>query len=597
MRAGSESLGPGPEVPVAIGGGWPASLPAQPTRLLGRERELEVVRAYLRNEWVRLVTLTGCAGVGKTRLAVQVAAELYCAFRGGVVFVDLACAGKRPAVTPEIARALGVGDGERSLRVDRVAGALRERDALVVLDGLERALEAGVLLGQLLAACPAAKVLATSRCALRLRWELEVPVAPLALPDVPEPDHAYDVASATRSPAVALFCARARAVRPGFCLTPENALAVVELCRRLDGLPLAIELAAARARSMTPEAMLERIAGASGGSPLALLSGGLRDLPRRQRSLRDAIAWSHARLSDAERALFARLAVFAGGCTLEAADEVCGVASCEFRVLSWEVGNSERAARESELDVLPTLDSLVAQSLVCAETGAHPPRFRVLHTIRDYALERLAERGELEAFRRRHAAYYLALAERAAAHSQSCEQAEWLDRLEAEHENLREALHWALDGGAPGGPQLGVRLVRALCPFWQARGQAAEGRSWLARLAAAAPAYVTEELRRRLEGKSAPRLLGAAHPRLLPAPETSPGTGGEPRPQELLGRLSERELVVLRLVAAGKSNREIAAGLVLSERTVAHHLTSIFNKLGVRSRTAAAALALRAGVS
>jgi predicted ATPase len=345
--------------------------------------------------------------------------------------------------------------------VEAVRGYLRERRPLVVLDNCEHLLPAvAPLVADLLAACPGLRVLATSRAPLRVRGEHRFPVPPLALPD---PAHRPEAGQLTQYEAVALFVARARAARPDFAVTNENAPAVAELCHRLDGLPLAVELAAARVALLPPAALLARL-----GRGLPLLGGGPHDAPARQRTLRATLDWSHDLLGAAERALFRRLAVFAGGWTLEAAEAVGGAA---------EEGGGP------PVDAVAGLASLADASLLRPEAGPDDePRFAMLETIREYALEHLEASGEATALRRRHAEYYLGLAERAAPWLDGPEQARWLHRLGVERDNFRAALRWALEQDEA---ELGLRLGGALWRFWWIRGPRREALDVLTRLLAA----------------------------------------------------------------------------------------------------------------
>ena len=426
------------------------NLPTQPTPLVGRERELLEVCDLLRREEVRLLTLTGPGGTGKTRLGLQIAAELLDEFEDGAFFVALAPITEPAFVTSAIAEPLGVVEtGDRSLE-ESLKDYLRGRELLLLLDNFEQVVEAASLVGELLATCPALKVLATSRSVLRVYGEREYPVPSLKLPD---PGRLPPVERLTEYEAVRLFIERAKAARPNFSVTDENAPAVAEICARLDGLPLAIELAAARIKLLPPEAMLKRL-----DSRLKLLSGGARDLPERQRTLRGAIEWSHALLGEGERVLFARLAVFSGGHSLEAIQAVCD-------------------ARDDLLvDVLDGVSSLLDKSLLRQEEGPEgDPRFLMLETIHEYARERLRESGEAEELRRLHARYFLTVAEEAEPELTGPEQLAWFGRLEAEQDNMRAALSWALENE----PETARRLAKALARFWEMRSYFSEGSRWL----------------------------------------------------------------------------------------------------------------------
>jgi predicted ATPase/DNA-binding NarL/FixJ family response regulator len=432
----------------------PGSLPAQPTLLLGREQELDQLGALLGDSDIRLVTLTGPAGVGKTRLAVAAASTAAAAQQRRAYFVDLAPVTDPAMVVPAIAEALGLS-GDPGL--DLLHVVIEDQAPLVVLDNFEHLLPAARAVGELLAACPRLSAVVTSRAPLRLRWEHAFPVSPLALP---EPSGSPDRASVAQSPAVALFVQRACAARPDFALTDENAGTIAEICARLDGLPLGIELAAERSAVLSPDAVLRRVP-----HDLGFLTSCGRDVPRRQQTLRDAIAWSYALLDPEDQRLFRSLAVFAGGFTPAAAESVAEV--------------DPGPGRRSRTELLDALERLVDTSLLVRDT--HPPaepRFRMLRTLRGYAREQLESRRELPAGRRRHAAYFLALAERAEGELIGPNQAQWLERLDREHENLRRALQTV---AACGDLDLELRLSGALARFWDLRGYADEGQEWLDR--------------------------------------------------------------------------------------------------------------------
>lgn len=428
-------------------------LPVVPTSFVGREREVAAVHRLLGA--ARLVTLVGPGGVGKTRLALAVTARCSTDFADGAVFVDLAPLADPADVAAALAAALGVREMPGRALPETLTDALRDRHLLLLLDNCERVAGAAPLVAALLAACPRLAALATSRLPLHLRAEQEFPVAPLATPDCGLP-----AAALAAFPAVALFATRARAVAPEFTVTDDNAAAVAAICAQLDGLPLAIELAAARVKLLPPGAMLARL-----DHRLALLTGGPRDLPARQRTLRDTIAWSHELLAATEQRVFRRLGVFSGGGTLAALAAV--------------------AADAADPDPLDAVAALVDQSLVYRGEGPDgEPRFGMLETIREYAAEQLAAHGEADASRRRHADYYLGLAEAAEARLRGGEQPAWLGRLEAEHANFQAALAWCL---AAGEGARGLRLAGALGAFWHRRGHLSLGCDWLARLLAAGP--------------------------------------------------------------------------------------------------------------
>jgi predicted ATPase/class 3 adenylate cyclase len=426
------------------------NLPAQPTPLVGRERELREACGLLREEEVRLLTLTGPGGIGKTRLGLQIAAELLDEFGDGVFFVALAPISDPALVASAIASPLGVVEtGERPLK-EGVETYLLDKELLLLMDNFEQVLDAGPLLGELLSACPKFKVLATSRSVLRVYGEQEYPVPPLELP---RPGRLPPIDRLSQYEAVRLFIERAKAARPDFSVTDENAPAVAEICMRLDGLPLAIELAAARIKLLPPRAMLERL-----GSRLKLVTGGARDLPERQRTLRGTIEWSHTLLEEGEQVLFARLAVFAGGRTLEAIEGICD------------------AKGDLPVDALEGVSSLLDKSLLRQEEELEgEPRFVMLETIHEYARERLEASGEAEEVRRLHAEYFLALAEGAEPELTGPDQLACLERLEAEHDNMRAALQWSLENE----PETAFRLAGMLARFWEIRSDISEGSRWL----------------------------------------------------------------------------------------------------------------------
>jgi predicted ATPase/class 3 adenylate cyclase len=428
----------------------PTDLPVQPTPLIGREQEVEQLGALLHRPDVRLVTLTGAGGSGKTRLAIQTAAELLDAFTDGVFFVALAPIRDPFLVGPTIAKTLGIGEVGGLPLLARLEAYLRARQLLLVIDNFEQVLAATPLIAELLVAAPHLKVLVTSRSTLHLLGEHEFLVRPLAIPD---PQHLTSVEALSRYAAVEMFIQRAQMVKTDFTVTNANASTLATICQCLDGLPLAIELAAAWSKFFTPEALLGRLS-----SRLGLLRRGSRDVPARQQTLRGAFDWSYDLLGTGERTLFQWLAVFVGGCTLEAVEAVC------------------HAEGYLSMDVVDGLAALVDQSLLQQVEGPDDePRFVMLETIREYALERLAEQGEAETLQERHAAYYLVLAEHAAPQLTHTEQKLWLNRLERDHDNLRAALGWFLERGEA---ESGWRLVGALGHFWYALGYWTEGRQW-----------------------------------------------------------------------------------------------------------------------
>jgi predicted ATPase len=444
------------ERPVRQGEIRPSNLPSQRTGFVGREKEVAAVKNLLLRPDVRLVTVTGPGGIGKTRLAAQVANGLVECFSGGIYFVSLSSLSDPSLIAPVIVQALGIREAGGQSALEILKKNLKDLRApvLILLDNFEHLIPAAPIVADLLATGPHLKILVTSRAALHLYGEHEFPVPPLALP-VSRSLSSVEVLS--RCPAVALFVQRAVAAKPDFELTRENAPAVAEICARLDGLPLAIELAAARVKVLSPASMLTRLA-----SRLQLLTGGSRDLPERQQTLRAAMDWSHDLLNPAEQKLFRRLSVFVGGCTLEGAEAVCD------------------AKGDLDLDMLDGMASLVDKSLAQQlELPKAESRFVMLETIREYALEKLEASGEQALTKRAHAAYCLVLAEEVATDKNEAEGAEWLERFTSEHDNFLAALEW-LTG--TGDAEWGLRLGAALFRFWEMREYLAEGRDKLAKL-------------------------------------------------------------------------------------------------------------------
>ena len=422
------------------------NLPVQLTRFIGREREIEELGALIRAE--RLITLTGPGGTGKTRLALQVAAAQVEAFADGVFLVGLESITDPALVLPTIAQVLGVRERPAHNLVETLAESLRGKTILLVLDCFEQVLAAAPALSDLMTAAPRLTLLVASRSVLQLYGEVSYAVAPLPLPEARQ----APLAELARNDSVTLFVERARAARAGFELTAENASAVAEICRQLDGLPLAIELAAARVRLLPPAKIVAQLQ-----RSLQFLTGGPRDLPARHQTLRTAIDWSYHLLAEPERLLFGRLSVFAGGCTLEAAAAVV----------------------ETDGSMLDRLAALVDQSLIYQRDGATgEPRFMMLATLRDYAAEQLDASGEGDVFRQRHAAHFLALAERADREMTPGPSEEaWLARLDEEHDNLRAALRCLIASDS-------VRQAASLCTclrwFWEVRGHQREAATWFA---------------------------------------------------------------------------------------------------------------------
>jgi predicted ATPase/serine/threonine protein kinase/DNA-binding CsgD family transcriptional regulator len=440
------------------------NLPSQLTRLVGREQEIRAVCSLLQRPEVRLVTLTGTGGVGKTRLGLQVATDLLDDFTDGICFVPLAPISDPELVVPTIAQALGIKEaGDRPL-VDLLPTYLQNKRLLLLLDNFEQVAAAATRLSDLLTSSPQLKIMVTSRAVLHIRAEHEFPVPPLALPDL---THLPESEVLSQYAAVALFLQYAKTASPNFQSTPANTRAIAEICVHLDGLPLAIELAAARIKLLPPQVLLARL-----GHRLKMLTSGARDVPVRQQTLRNTLEWSYDLLDAEEQRLFRRLAVFAHGCTLEAVE---GLYS---------------ALGEVQVDVLDKVASLMDKSLLRQlEQEGGEPRLLMLATIREYGLEILLASGEMESARWAHAAYYLELAEQAELELGGPQQAAWLDRLEREHGNLSAALQWSLeqagDGEAEQHRELTLRMAGALWTFWWVRGHRSEGRTFLERVLAA----------------------------------------------------------------------------------------------------------------
>ncbi|HET9494686.1 MAG TPA: tetratricopeptide repeat protein [Chloroflexia bacterium] len=433
------------------------NLPTPLTPLVGRDTDVAAVQNQLNQPSTRLLTLTGSPGIGKTRLALQVALGLVGQFDDGVYLVELAHVSDPDLVLPTIAQTLGLREFGGLEIGEQLRQYVQGRRMLLVLDNFEQVLDAAQLIMWLMEPSPWLKVLTTSREALHVRGEKRFPVQPLALPDVAQTE---DLQSLAENPSVRLFVERARAVQPDFTLTPGNAQSVASICTRLEGLPLAIELAAARSGLFPPEAVLARL-----GRRLDLLTGGARDLPERQRTLRGTIEWSYDLLNEREQNLFRKLAVFVGGSTVEAVQALY-----------------DTEGDLATTDTLSALQSLIDKSLVGVSEGsrekqglAREPRFTMLETITEYAFERLRENAEAEVIQERHALYVLGLLEEVEPRLLGPEQIAWLNKLDMEHDNIRAALTWALESKAA---EIGLRLVGALRWFWTQRSHYTEGLRW-----------------------------------------------------------------------------------------------------------------------
>jgi predicted ATPase/serine/threonine protein kinase len=446
------------------------NLPPQRTPLIGRAAEIAAVKGRLLDPAVRLLTLTGPGGTGKTRLAIQVGVELVPCFEGGVSFVDLAPITEPNLVASTVARTLGVAEGGDRPLVSVLCDYLNaRRPTLLLLDNFEQVSDAAAIVRELLDGSPGLTVLVTSRHAVRIYGEQELPVSPLPLP---EPGSLPSPAALIECASIALFVQRAAAVRPDFTLTARNAQTVVDICRQLDGLPLAIELAAARIKILPPQELLGRLE-----RRLEVLTGGARDLPERQQTLRRTITWSYDLLTPAEQKLFRRLSVFVGGCTLEAVEAVCNT------------------REDLGVDVLQGVASLVDNSLLVRPVSDDAaPRFFMLETFREYAREQLLQSGEADETARAHAAYVLVLAEEAPLALNPPEREPWLRTCDAEYDNIRAAFHFLIGSG---NVEWALRLGASLFRFWEQREQVTEGRETLARVLAMSGAKQPTPLRAR----------------------------------------------------------------------------------------------------
>ncbi|HJR79510.1 MAG TPA: adenylate/guanylate cyclase domain-containing protein, partial [Anaerolineales bacterium] len=459
--------------PLKSLGSFPNNLPSQVTSFIGRSREIGEVKQLLSEG--RLVTLTGPGGSGKTRLGLQVAGETLGQFPGGVFFVALAPINDPGLVVSTIAQSLGIAETAGRTLLDSLKDYLQSKSLLLLLDNFEQVIAAAPLVAELLASCSELKILVTSREALRISGERTYPVPPLSLPDLSQ---LPSVESLSQYAAVQLFLQRAQAVKPGFTITSETAPIIVEICYRLDGLPLAIELAAARIKLLPPQAMLARLE-----NRLEFLTGGARDLPARQQTLRSAIAWSYSMLDESEQGLFRRLSVFVNGCTVNAVEAVAG-------------------QDPVEVSVLDRLGSLLDKSLLReVEAKNGEARFVMLELLREFGLEQLEAGGEEETIRYRHANFFLTLAEQAEASLEGQEQVRWMDRMEQEHDNLRAALEWSKTAGEA--QELCLRLAGTLGYFWEVRGHFSEGRERLSAILSTEIAQGQTAARARLLARAA----------------------------------------------------------------------------------------------
>lgn len=428
----------------------PNNLPAQTTQFIGRIEQVAEILKIFNQRNVRLITLTGAGGTGKTRLSQESAAEMLEAFPDGVYFIALAPISDPELVPSSIARTIGVREGGGLPPLENLKSYLNDKQMLLILDNFEQVMDASSAVSELLLAAPSLKLIVTSRIPLRIRGEQEYPVPPLEVPS-----RQMDIEDIALIECVQLFVTLAQAANPRFELDDQNTLAVAEICRRLDGLPLAIEIAAARSRMLSPQAMLRRL-----DDSLKLLIGGPKDLPARQQTLRGAIDWSYDLLEDQDRILFARLGIFVGGFTLQAAESVCN--------------------QPAALDVLEGVETLLNNSLVKTVSSVGEPRFEMLQTIREYAIEKLGEIGELEDLRRLHAEYYIHESEEIMFHLYSDDTVEILPLLENEQDNFRAALAWSLESADR--IAAGILIAFRIFWFWYRYGHFHEGRDWCERL-------------------------------------------------------------------------------------------------------------------
>jgi predicted ATPase/class 3 adenylate cyclase len=497
--------------PIRTPNARPTNLTTPPTPLIGRDQEIQTARDRVTRDGVRLLTLTGPGGTGKTRLAMEIAADLADAFGDGVFFVPLEAVSDAEFVPAAMARALGVREAQGRPVDDVLTEYLRDMEILILLDNFEQVMDAAPFVANLLARCPHVALLVTSRERLRLRGEQEMPVPPLAVKPEPPVDQRHPATNRTTPEAMQLFVERAREVRPGFGLTDETVTTVQQICERLDGLPLAIELAAAHIRMLSPAALLQRL-GATDPPSLHLLQSGARDLPARQQTLWNTIDWSYHLLSPDEQSAFRCLSIFAGGCTMQAATAICDDLTPPTPLPSQGRGEQSQPRRASISSVstepiphqpspdrtppslrgkgvgglgnvpLPLFTSLVDKSLVQVdETADGEPRLRLLETIRAYGLEQLQLHGEFDAAQRAHAAFVLRFVEAADTGLGTAQARWWRAQLEDEQENIRAALRWACDNDEV---EVAARLVQALHQHWFIGGWLSEGLWWCSDLLA-----------------------------------------------------------------------------------------------------------------